>query len=563
MISRSPRFATFRVPLLAAIVAIVAIVVPIVALPHPLAAQQRLERSQAALEELGRTTSLQPIARFSERTGLVTFLRTRPGDEFPVAASGSLEQRSLGFLRQYGEAFGIDDPSELRLLDRNAATDPTGMEHARFQRTFAGIPITAAEVAVHLHDGNVIAVNARNLDLGAVETIPTVSARAARQRAVAQITRRLQDTGAFISALSAGPARLELFNRGLLDGSDVPTRLAWFVEVIGPGRREFVWIDARLGDVLLSFNQATHARNRIIWDANSFGPASIVRTEGEAATGDLDVDQAYDYSGDTYDYFFEEHGRDSYDDAGAALISVVDYCDSPFSCPMANAFWDGSAMFYGVGFTADDVAGHELTHAVTEYTAGLFYYMQSGALNESYSDIFGETIDLLNGSGTDSPSVRWEVGEDIPGFGAIRDMADPTVFGDPGKLSDSEFFCGDADNGGVHFNSGVPNHAFALMVDGGAYNSKTITGIGLEHAGKIQYRALSTYLLSTSSFADNYDALLQSCTDLIGIDGISAATCDQVEASLDAVEMNAPWPCIFFSDGFESGDTSAWPTTRQ
>src|SRR6185369_6471708 len=102
----------------------------------------------------------------------------------------------------------------------------------------------------------------------------------------------------------------------------------------------------------------------------------------------------------------------------------------------ANAFWNGSQMVYGNGYaSADDVVGHELTHAVTERTAGLFYYMQSGALNESFSDIFGETIDLGStvGGGNDTLAARWLLGEDLL-IGAIRNMSDPTVFGDPSRV---------------------------------------------------------------------------------------------------------------------------------
>ena len=203
-------------------------------------------------------------------------------------------------------------------------------------------------------------------------------------------------------------------------------------------------------------------------------------------------------------------------------------------------------MVYGEGFSsADDADAHELTHAVTERTANLFYYMQSGALNESFSDVFGETVDLTNGAGTDTAGVRWLIGEDIPGIGALRDMEDPTAFGDPGKLSDAELACitSGADGGGVHTNSGVPNHAYALMVDGGTYNGVAVTGLGLTKAATIEYRALTQYLLSSSSFADDDAALRQSCTDLVGTDGITAGDCTEVGDALDAVEMSDPWPC--------------------
>src|SRR5262249_13456909 len=115
--------------------------------------------------------------------------------------------------------------------------------------------------------------------------------------------------------------------------------------------------------------------------------------------------------------------------------------------------------------------------------------------------------------------------------------------------SDPTFFCPEnalepgADAGGVHLNSGVPNHAYALLVDGGTYNGKTVTGIGFDKAGKIQYRALTTYLLSASDFLDDYNALLQSCQDLVGTAGITAGDCTQVKSALDAVQMSATWPC--------------------
>ena len=115
-------------------------------------------------------------------------------------------------------------------------------------------------------------------------------------------------------------------------------------------------------------------------------------------------------------------------------------------------------------------------------------------------------------------------------------------------MSDPQFFCTTqpltdfGDNGGVHSNSGVPNHAYALMVDGGVYNGFTISGIGLHKAGKIQYRALTTYLLSGSNFLDNYNALKQSCADLTPA-VVTAAECLEVAKALDAVQMANPLPC--------------------
>ncbi len=164
----------------------------------------------------------------------------------------------------------------------------------------------------------------------------------------------------------------------------------------------------------------------------------------------------------------------------------------------------------------------------------------SGALNESFSDIFGETIDLL--PGTDPPGDRWLIGEHTI-FGVVRNMMSPNDFGHPGRVSDPWFFFDPSmDNNRVHSNSGVPNHAFALMVDGGMYNNRTITGIGLTKAALVQYRALTTYLTTSSDFLDDHQALIQSCSDLIGTSGITASDCAQVNEALLAVEMNRTIP---------------------
>src|SRR5205085_1682189 len=137
-----------------------------------------------------------------------------------------------------------------------------------------------------------------------------------------------------------------------------------------------------------------------------------------------DADLAYDYAGATYDYYFNNFGRDSLDGKGLPLISLVRYCPRGEACPYENASWDGQQMTYGDGFaSADDVVGHELTHGFTEFTSHLFYYYQSGAINESLSDVFGELIDQTDGLGTDTTAVRWQMGEDLPAsFGVIRYM---------------------------------------------------------------------------------------------------------------------------------------------
>ncbi len=502
---------------------------------------------QDALAELEFAVGSPVQATMSRTTGLVTFLSFAPHQQTlgKLPGTAPAEERARAFLDRYGAAFGALDRDQMSLT-RVTGADEVGMEHVRFQQTYQGVPVTGGELVVHLRSAGVVAVNAKTVaDLDTVNTVPVVSATEAGVLAAEALMQGLGVSDAVLSA-----PRLELLNKGLIGGRGFATGLTWFIEARKIDLREYLWVDALNGKLVLQFSQLTDARDRMVHDTASSStlPGPLVRSEGEGASGDADVDAAYDYSGDTYDYFFNQHGRDSYDGAGATIISTVDYCPgAPDPCPFPNAFWNGTQMVYGAGFpAADDVDAHELTHAVTERTANLFYYMQSGALNESFSDIFGETVDQTNSSGTDTSVVKWQMGEDVPVFGAIRNMMDPTLFGDPGKVSDTEFVCGDdyrKDRGGVHSNSGVPNHAYALMVDGGTYNGKTVTGMGLTKAGKIQYRTLAHYLTSASDFLDNYNALKQSCQDLIGTIGITAADCTEVGDALDAVEMSSTWPC--------------------
>ncbi len=510
-------------------------------------AQGKRDSVADVVDEMRSAARADVTTSISDDTGFVTFISF----DRPIAGAlnhlAPAQERAEEFMARFGTAFGTAGREGLELL-RVSAIDEVGMEHVRFRQMHRGIPVTGGEIVVHLNAGGVTSVNASVVaELDGLNGSPAVS-----QKQAAFIVERILANEMGVSDAKLSEPKLEFFNRGHLERRPSATRLAWFIEATGADLREFIWIDAIGGHNLLQFSQLTDAKNREVYDADDPGdgvydtlPGNLVRAEGGAATGDTDADLAYDYAGDTYDYFFAEHGRDSYDGAGATIVSSVHFCPSATLCPFANAFWNGQQMVYGEGFSsADDVVAHELTHAVTEKTANLFYYMQSGALSESYSDIFGETVDLLNLGGTDDPSVRWHMGEDLPGAGAIRNLNDPTLFSHPGKMSDPEFVCTPAlDQGGVHSNNGVPNHAYALMVDGGSYNGFTVTGVGLTKAAKIHYRALSRYLTSASDFLDNYNALKQSCEDLVGTSGITVADCTEVSEALDAVEMAATWPC--------------------
>jgi bacillolysin len=538
----------------------------------------------ASLAEPGQGLSVRDVSR---HTGLPTFA-TSPGKGILLQTEpgASAEERALAFIDNYGRQFGLSNRSQVRTI--RTERDELGFEHVRMLQVHRGVPVTGGEFIVHLKGSHAVAANGRTVAELPDDVLPTISPEGAKATA-RDVIRKYRAADAPTAAYSE--PRLEILNRAFLTDSGTDrARLAWFVEATGLALRQYIWIDAHTGALLLNFSQLADAKNRRIHTSNNTSvlPGAIVRTEGGAATGDADSDNAYTYSGITYDYFLTNFGRDSFDGAGAMMISTTHYC-SDDTCPgdFGNAFWNGTQMVYGNGYaSADDVVGHELAHAVTERTAGLFYYQQSGALNESFSDIFGEAIDLGSavGGGNDTAGARWYMGEDLP-IGAIRNMMDPNLYQNPSKMTDATFFwCSTTgwtdpsqDSGGVHINSGVPNHAFALMVDGGVFNGKSVVPVGMTKAAKIQYRALSTYLVSGSNFIDDYNALNQSCTDLIGTAGITASDCTQVKNALEAVEMHLTWGCngatqapalctagtpsFVFSDGFESG-IGSWTSSN-
>ena len=289
---------------------------------------------------------------------------------------------------------------------------------------------------------------------------------------------------------------------------------------------ELVLVDAKLGSVALSFNQVETAKNRSTYTAanGSTLPGTLKCTEASAfpacANGDADVEAAHRIAGQVYDFYASRHGRDSLDGAGEPLISTVHYGHA-----YDNVFWDpdDEQMVIGDARTyagADDVIGHELTHAVTQHESGLFYYAQSGAINESLSDIFGEFIDLTDGTGNDDPSVRWLLGEDVQPGGAVRSMINPPAFGQPDRMTSPAYSSSESDSAGVHANSGVGNKAAYLMTDGGTFNGKTVTGLGIDKAEAIYYEAATNLLTSASDYQDLYNALQQACANLVGTHGI-------------------------------------------
>lgn len=287
----------------------------------------------------------------------------------------------------------------------------------------------------------------------------------------------------------------------------------------------------------------TTALKRTIYDGQRQHdlPGIVARLEGGPASADIAVNEAYDGLGATYDFYFSQFHRNSIDDAGLPLNATVHF-DKNYD----NAFWNGQQMVFGDGdgslfnrFTVSiDVIGHELTHGVTEKEAGLVYQGQSGALNESMSDVFGSLVKQYK-LGQSAAAADWLIGAELlvkaPGRTALRSMKapgtaydDPVLGKDPQPAIMKDYVHTVSDNGGVHINSGIPNHAFYLA-------ATAIGGNAWERAGKIWYESLLDARLKPNAGFRAFAKLTKSHADKLF--GIGSAESNAVSSAWKAVGL--------------------------
>lgn len=269
--------------------------------------------------------------------------------------------------------------------------------------------------------------------------------------------------------------------------------------------------------------ETTPLPNREVYDGEEKAslPGTLARAEGDPETGDEAVDTAYDGAGAVYDLYLTNYGRDSLDGKGMTLVQTVHHRKN-----YNNAFWNGRQMAYGDGdgvlfskFTELSVIGHELSHGVVQFSGGLVYRDQSGALNESFADVFGALTQqyLL---GQSACEASWLVGEgilgpDINGV-ALRSMKAPgtayddsTLGKDPQPFHMDDYVTTAFDNGGVHINSGIPNHAFYLL-------AQYLGGNAWEKAGRIWYDTMQEINNTMATFNEWADKTLEVATNLYG-----------------------------------------------
>ncbi|RJQ67383.1 M4 family peptidase [Pseudonocardiaceae bacterium YIM PH 21723] len=443
----------------------------------------------------------------------------------------------------YGSDLSIGSVSnDLRVV--NTAHLPGG-DVVRLQQYIDGVKVFGGDVTRTQVNGKTVELgHTTKRGIGSFPAPKTDQVRSAAAKAV-------QKAEPKASQIKASKVESIWFDPTLWDMSGDNTAVPAYLVQVG-GRESATEQGAWAAVVRASDNQTlaqweTHndALSRTICDANSqafdtsYGQPSDwqcgtavreTRKEGQAATGVADVDKIYDYFGNT-SALYAKVNWDLTDHIGlnGALRATVRGCDTQ-QCPYTNAFWDGQQMFFGDGLSTDDITGHELTHGVTQATNGLQYLNESGAINESMSDIMGMFVHIGNSSAN-----RWKLGAGSS-IGVIRDMQTPENYRQPSSYKGANWYSGSSDNGGVHTNSGVGNKADFLITDGGTFGGQTIKGLGVDKSFQIWWRVENT-LTSSSNYAALGKALNTSCTALVGTAGITTADCAEVAKVVKATKI--------------------------
>jgi bacillolysin len=497
--------------------------------------------------------------QWNERASVPVFVKERYAEKF----SSSTAATALNYLKNNESKTGINN-SDKGLKVKNIETDELGMTHVRFNQAVNGVNVEGSELVVHFNKENeVVLVNGRvnqTVTDALVDTTASLSSEAALKVAKSSVNAPEELTYEPTSELVVYP----------FEGKN-HTAYKVNVNFMGdePGNW-FVFVDAKTGEIIDQYNGLMHADEMktqkgagkgvhgehrelhitpvkeenagtkfsladyshanlggiVTYDAKNDNTSSndtLYVGNSAAFISDYDraaVDAHYN-SEKVYDYFLNEHGRNSLDGKGMAIISKVHYGKN-----YNNASWNGRWMTYGDGdgkfmislSAGLDVAAHEMTHGVITHSANLVYRNQSGALNESFADVFGALVD----------DSDWEMGEDIMapeakanGSTVLRSLSNPNgvvvsneqrraystnggVY--PDHMDEFYHMPTSVDGGGVHVNSSITNHAAYLIAQ----------DLGREKLGKIYYRALTVYLTPNSNFSDARKAIVQSAVDLYG-----------------------------------------------
>jgi Zn-dependent metalloprotease len=501
-----------------------------------------------------------------QTTATRTLFNTGSDDEREMA-----KQISLGILRDRAAQRAIGNPDEYRV--KRVEIDELKMAHTHVQQLIGGVPVWEGEAIVHLKsDGELSLVTDELKESIAVDTKPN-----------------LDPSDAFLAARRTNRGFRVVTEEPSVDlyifrGAD-RDHLAYRVEMPrldGTGHTSIpvIFIDAHTGERIFEYNNLQTGSGNSLYsgtvtiDTSSSGSTFYMEdltrrmgtfnmnNTGNETTGTGGTQSRFTGTDDvwsataeragvdahygarwTYDYFKNVHGRNGINgsngpgtttagaNSGISLVSSRVHFGTQYN----NAFWYNNQMSYGDGDGSNfgplvtlDIAGHEMTHGVTQYTANLTYANESGALNESMSDVFGAMVESYARGGVINGDT-WKIGEQAytPGNGtgdALRYMDNPHLAGNGGYTADddpdhyAERYTGTADSGGVHINSGIGNKAFYLAVAGGTHHRSgvTVTGMAANDAARIWYRALTVYMTSGTNFSGARTATLNAANDLFG-----------------------------------------------
>ncbi|MBI1826381.1 MAG: M4 family metallopeptidase [Planctomycetes bacterium] len=528
------------------------------------------------------------INRTSRIDGRTVFLSGARGLPIP-ASPGQSEKPAITrrqFFNSYGRLFGVKDAGS-ELVASAPQVDDLAQIHVTYNQVFNGIPVFTGILKVHENaQGEVVAANGH---FHSIDPKFDVTPLLTKQDATKAVSAQTESPGPTVNK-----CELVIVDPGWYGDPPIGPHLAYYVILSDSsiGLEDAFFIDAMTGKILDRWTLIENILQRVIYDGVGARdlPGVVARIEGDQPVlSPEDVNRGYDFIDDTYGYYFRAFGRDGLDGFGSRIRTTVN--STAPGCP--NAFWSDvrKQTVFCDGTVSDDIVAHEFTHGVTHFTAQLLYQNQSGQLNESFSDVFGELIDLFNGNaafladtthyqwpqtlsgtGHDLPNlrrgdscsippdyaggVRWLFAEDASVFGGLlRDMWNPPCMGHPDRANSPLETCDPFDSGGVHSGSGIPNHAFAMLTDGKTFNGFTVRGIGPIKSGAVWYRALTMYMPIAPDFLDAYYAFNQAASDLIGkflkdprtgFPSNSMFTADdaaQVDLALRAVEMDTPGRC--------------------
>lgn len=476
-------------------------------------------------------------------------VESAPSD--PMAAH-EVEAQADALLEQNPKLLdGVDELEQI-----GTELDSSDMGHVRYRQLHGGVPVFGGEAIVHLTPrGALFGVSDTLVRDIAVDATPAVDAETARTMA-----RASQDTS--LALEEAPESELVVLRR---DGMDL---LTWKVTLrlmddAGLIALPVVFVDAQAGGVAWFYDDlqdvALQDSEKVTLD-NRGSTSSAAAVVGDSA--DAELRTTHEAVGATLDFLADTQARDSWDGQGAVVYSFGHYGRS-----YANAYWDGRRLVFGDGdgwssgyMGVLDITAHELGHALTDAEAALIYEGESGALNEAASDMLAAAVEAREDGGTGQDT--WDIGEDAWLDGrALRYMQAPSADG-ASRSHYASRFTGYGDNGGVHINSGIANHWFYLLSEGGRHHDSrfrsgiVVPGIGIEAAYDIWYTALSRYMTRRTDFAGARQATESACE----ASGYPVATCDAVSAAWFEVGVGGEPPQRSDQSGDSGSNGDASPS---